>query len=136
MAMAKKPVRSDANDVTTSDAPSKAKPRSRGQRELGAAAAVSNREADPVKLGVDTEGPETISRSLENPDSLGQSAERVQQAPGDAMASRQDQPPQPAGPSEEDIRARAYQMYLERGGHHGLDFDDWVRAERELRNER
>ena len=28
---------------------------------------------------------------------------------------------------------RAYEMYLERGGQHGLDFDDWVRAERELR---
>ena len=37
------------------------------------------------------------------------------------------------GPTDEEIRARAYEMYLERGGHHGLDFDDWVRAERELK---
>jgi hypothetical protein len=36
-------------------------------------------------------------------------------------------------PSEEDIRMRAYQRYLERGGGHGLDFDDWLEAERELR---
>lgn len=36
-------------------------------------------------------------------------------------------------PSEEEIRARAYQMYLERGGGHGMDFDDWLRAERELK---
>ena len=36
-------------------------------------------------------------------------------------------------PTDEQIRARAYEMYLERGGDHGLDFDDWVRAERELK---
>ena len=36
-------------------------------------------------------------------------------------------------PTNEEIRARAYEMYLERGGHHGLDFDDWVRAEHELK---
>ena len=37
-------------------------------------------------------------------------------------------------PSEHDIRLRAYQRYLERGGTHGLAFDDWVEAERELRS--
>jgi hypothetical protein len=36
-------------------------------------------------------------------------------------------------PSEEDIRLRAYQRYLERGRHHGADFDDWLEAEAELR---
>ena len=36
-------------------------------------------------------------------------------------------------PSEEDIRQRAYQRYLERGGGDGQDFDDWLEAERELR---
>jgi DUF2934 family protein len=39
----------------------------------------------------------------------------------------------PAQPSEEEIRFRAYQRYLERGGVHGADFDDWLLAERELR---
>ena len=40
----------------------------------------------------------------------------------------------PSGePSEEEIRRRAYQRYLERGGGHGLDFEDWVEAERELK---
>ena len=38
-----------------------------------------------------------------------------------------------ADPTDEQIRARAYEMYLERGGTHGLDLDDWVRAERELK---
>ena len=35
-------------------------------------------------------------------------------------------------PSDDDIRARAYQRYLERGGYHGQDFEDWLAAEREL----
>ena len=37
-------------------------------------------------------------------------------------------------PSEEDIRLRAYHRYLERGGGHGMDFEDWLEAERELKN--
>jgi hypothetical protein len=36
-------------------------------------------------------------------------------------------------PSDDDIRARAYQRYLERGGNHGQDFEDWLAAERELK---
>lgn len=36
------------------------------------------------------------------------------------------------GPSIDDIRRRAYERYLERGGNHGRHFDDWLEAEREL----
>ncbi len=36
-------------------------------------------------------------------------------------------------PSEEDIRMRAYHRYLERGGGHGMDFEDWLEAEREIK---
>jgi Protein of unknown function (DUF2934) len=39
----------------------------------------------------------------------------------------------PSGPSEDDIRVRAYHRYLERGGVHGMAFDDWLEAERELK---
>jgi hypothetical protein len=39
-------------------------------------------------------------------------------------------------PSDEDIRVRAYQRYLERGGSHGMEFDDWVEAEKELKTGR
>jgi len=35
-------------------------------------------------------------------------------------------------PSEDDIRIRAYHRYLERGGGHGMDFEDWLEAKREL----
>ena len=36
-------------------------------------------------------------------------------------------------PNEEDVRLRAYHRYLERGGQHGRDCDDWLEAERELK---
>src|SRR5262245_3752270 len=36
-------------------------------------------------------------------------------------------------PSEEEIRYRAYLLYVERGGGHGMDFEDWLQAERELK---
>jgi hypothetical protein len=35
-------------------------------------------------------------------------------------------------PSEDDIRLRAYHRYLERGGGHGMDFEDWVQARQDL----
>jgi hypothetical protein len=35
-------------------------------------------------------------------------------------------------PSHEEIRRRAYEIYLERDGHAGDTLDDWLRAEREL----
>ena len=38
-----------------------------------------------------------------------------------------------ASPTEDDIRVRAYHRYLERGGVHGMAFDDWLEAERELK---
>jgi hypothetical protein len=36
-------------------------------------------------------------------------------------------------PSYEQIAERAYGLYLARGAHEGDAFDDWVRAENELR---
>jgi hypothetical protein len=36
-------------------------------------------------------------------------------------------------PNEEDIRLRAYHRYVERGGGHGQDYEDWLEAERELK---
>jgi hypothetical protein len=39
------------------------------------------------------------------------------------------------GPSREDIERRAYELYERRGGEHGLHDDDWLEAERQLREE-
>ena len=47
----------------------------------------------------------------------------VTSAPADAPA-----------PSEDEIRQRAYERYLERGGGQGSDFEDWLDAEEELRH--
>ena len=34
--------------------------------------------------------------------------------------------------TEDEIRRRAFEIYLERGQHPGCDLDDWLQAEREL----
>lgn len=39
----------------------------------------------------------------------------------------------PASVTEHDIACRAYDLYLARDGGHGHDVDDWLQAERELR---
>ena len=38
----------------------------------------------------------------------------------------------PSVPISEEIELRAYQIYIERGGGHGQDVEDWLQAEREL----
>ncbi len=35
-------------------------------------------------------------------------------------------------PSSDEIALRAHELYLQRGGEHGKDVEDWVRAEKEL----
>jgi len=36
------------------------------------------------------------------------------------------------GPTQDQIKLRAYQIYLERGARPGQELEDWLRAEREL----
>ena len=38
-------------------------------------------------------------------------------------------------PAGEEIARRAHELYLQRGGEHGKDVEDWVRAEKELSDE-
>jgi Protein of unknown function (DUF2934) len=38
----------------------------------------------------------------------------------------------PGDPLREEIELRAYQIYIERGGAHGQDVEDWLQAEREV----
>jgi len=52
---------------------------------------------------------------------------------GDAEVERTLNESMASEPSEEEIRMRAYRRYLERGGRDGQDFDDWLAAERELK---
>jgi len=56
----------------------------------------------------------------------------------EAVASATDSSPksqaQPAAVTGSDIARRAYALYLARGCEHGHDVDDWLQAERELRD--
>ena len=38
-------------------------------------------------------------------------------------------------PSREEIARRAHELYLQRGGEHGKDLEDWLKAEKELSDE-
>lgn len=51
------------------------------------------------------------------------------------MLSQPDTPGEKAtrrAPTPEEIRLRAFEIHIERGGIHGFDLDDWLQAEREL----
>ena len=37
-------------------------------------------------------------------------------------------------PSRKEIARQAHKLYVERGGEHGKDVEDWVKAEKELRD--
>jgi hypothetical protein len=37
-----------------------------------------------------------------------------------------------SAPTPKQIRERAFEIHIERGGIHGCDLDDWMQAEREL----
>jgi hypothetical protein len=46
--------------------------------------------------------------------------------------SLESEPQTTVHPTNEEIELRAYQIYIERGGAHGQDVEDWLRAESEL----
>ena len=48
--------------------------------------------------------------------------------PSDNVEQRRESPL-----SAQEIRQRAFEIYMERGGIHGCELDDWLQAERELR---
>jgi hypothetical protein len=59
----------------------------------------------------------------------------VAEAPGASeSAPSTDSVSMSSSPSDEDVRLRAYHRYLERGGGHGMDFEDWLEAERDLKD--
>ena len=103
--MAKRPkTRSEADETATKPARQK-EPRSRAGRSAAA--------AQP--------GPTEPIGEIKEPPS------------NDEPTPAQD-PDEDFEPSEEEIRLRAYHRYLDRGGEHGAHFDDWLEAERELKN--
>ena len=75
--------------------------------------------------------PTRAASTQQRPGSVDAAADMATPAP-DAVASDE------AGtsPTYDEIAEAAYQRYLRRGGGDGQDFDDWVEAERELRERR
>ena len=49
-----------------------------------------------------------------------------------AADSSTNQDPRPTGPTEEQVRLRAYELYVERGRADGRDLEDWFQTEREI----
>jgi Protein of unknown function (DUF2934) len=118
--MAKRPTRSQADD-TTGATPSPR--RGRRTRSTGAAAAP----------------PSTAATSATSPQGGGKTAEAEAPPEFDIAqpeAITSESMSMASEPSEEDIRLRAYHRYLARGDSHGTDFEDWLEAERDLRQNR
>ena len=59
---------------------------------------------------------------------------RVYRAPSDKSPGGEERAAGTGGNSalDTEIRLRAYQLYVERGGEHGRDLDDWLQAKREF----
>jgi hypothetical protein len=65
-------------------------------------------------------------------------AKSAKRKTADAVTTTADRAPtsltnQPANATDCDIARRAYDLYLERGREHGHHVEDWLQAERELR---
>ena len=109
--MAKRTSRSSAND-SSAPAPTESSRKPRATRAKAAASDQPNgAPAERLTAGVD-QSAEALSAS-------------AVKTPGAAFQ-----------PTEDEIRHRAYLRFLERGGAHGADFDDWLHAERELLGKR
>lgn len=61
---------------------------------------------------------------------------RVRQTSQRSKPTPQNGPSVVVEPSREAIATRAYELYLERGGVDGRDVEDWLQAERDLREQR
>ena len=86
-------------------------------------------QADTIAADARVEGQENEEQEDRENNSTGLASEAGDDAPLESMSMGSE-------PSEEDIRMRAYHRYLERGGTQGTDFEDWLEAERELREQR
>ena len=144
--MAKRPEKNPGNDTEGPSEPAK-KSRAAGagpaaeRRSRSRAPRARSGEGEPLDRTAseasDTFAPPVTAEDV--PAGAGHPAPQAHDAPmAEAVApeAAEESAPLSSDPSESDIRARAYQRYLERGGSDGGDFDDWVAAERELRKDR
>lgn len=117
--MAKRTSRSEADDGATATP----KPRSARTRTRATAdAPVSGGGAPSIA---------TTQAARPSPEDTRPPEDAIAADPAVLEANHDDQQP-----TEDEIRERAYTLYVERGGAHGKHEDDWFRAEQELRNRR
>lgn len=116
--MAKRPTRSQGDDNATA-APAKPKVR----RSRAAAPPPATASAEPAPAEVHAARART---AVEAPIIL--DADPAPEGMRSASMGSE--------PSEHDIRMRAYHRYLERGGGHGMEFQDWLDAEKDLKSRR
>jgi Protein of unknown function (DUF2934) len=127
--MAKRTPRTEADDPTNiaASAPRQTRP------STGDARPDATEGRGQARTGRETAGASTAAP---------ESADTFAARPAQTDSFERDMPPEgqsdPLGfqPSEEEIRYRAYLLYIERGGEHGMDFEDWLQAERELKGRR
>jgi hypothetical protein len=119
--MAKRPSRSKSSDDTPVAKPARATRAKAPARRTPAAVSPddtpSAAAADIVPSETFLDAPPPTAAAVEAPASNGNTT-------AESMSSE---------PSEADIRLRAYHKFLHRNGNHGTEFDDWLRAEQELR---
>src|SRR5262245_3040425 len=113
--------RSEANDMAEATPPA---PKPRRAR--------ATKADTPVPAGAPLPPEAQVGRAEADDDSSAMSADPGPR-PESLEALNSESTSMASEPSEHDIRLRAYQRYLERGGGHGQAFDDWVQAERDLR---
>ena len=127
MLMAKQPTR-PTNSETSGDRP--AQPEKSRRTRAGATSARA--EAQATTAAAPEIGDTFAARSTADQSRPPSDQRRVD----DVSQSENRSESMSSSPSDEDIRIRAYQRYLERGGGHGMDFEDWLEAERELKRQK
>jgi hypothetical protein len=86
-----------------------------------ASRSASSRTAAAAEASTNTAAEDTFAARADDDTSIDASSSATR---SDSMGSE---------PSEEEIRKRAYQRYLERGARDGRHFEDWLEAEKELK---
>lgn len=95
---------------------------------------VSQPETEQVGKPISDIAPEEPNMTTREQDTASDYQRRSPHNAGEPARDQGDPSQRSAGPSEEEIRTRAYFRYEERGRIEGLAEDDWYTAERELRS--
>lgn len=130
--MAKRTSDSSVNDLSTG-APTELPKKPRVARSKGASQSASS--------GTPSNGAGTKGASAERltviDEPIAEPIKAEEERAGNDEPAKPEQDLAVSGlPTEDEIRHRAYLRFVERGGGHGSDLEDWVHAEQELRSKR